>query len=138
MNTCHIDHPNFNLQLQLKVFESDIPYPSNTIMTVAVDSDGFCGKTEMEIDIKQFVEFSNELSTIYSTLNGTAIIQEPYGEEQFVKFNGDGSGHVTVNGKFTSNNRNGFAQSLFFENNIDQTCLQDFVKSLSGMCAQYR
>ena len=137
MNICHIDHPHFKLQLQLKVFESDITYPSNTIMTVSVDSDGFCASTEMEVDIKQLGVFVNNLSSLYSTLNGIAIIQEPYGEEQFIKFSGDGSGHVAVSGKLTSNNRNDFAQSLFFENNIDQTCLQDFVKSLSGICAQY-
>lgn len=138
MTTCCIDHPNFTIRLQLHVFESDIPYPSNTTMTVSVNSDGFCANTDMDIDIKQFVVFVDNLSSLYSTLNGIAIIQEPYGEQQFIKFSGDRTGYIGISGRLTSNNHSNCVQTLSFENSIDQTYISNFAKSLYAICAQYR
>ena len=81
-----IKSANFDIRLQLKVFEADIEYSSNTILTISVNSDGFCANTDMDIDIKQFVAFVDALSSLYSSLTGSAVIQEPYGEQQFIEF----------------------------------------------------
>jgi hypothetical protein len=112
--------------------------PSNTVLTISVSSDGFCASTDMDIDIKEFVTFVDSLSSLYTTLNGIAIIQEPYGERQFVEFSADRSGHIGIRGKLSSNGRRGFVQELSFENCIDQTCLPDFIKNLSLLCTKYR
>ena len=128
----------FNICLTLNVFESDIKYPSNTIMTVCVESDGFSANTDMDIDIKQFVVFVDNLATLYSMLNGKAVIKEPYGEEQFLEFSGNRTGHICIRGRLCSNGRNGFIQELIFENCIDQTFLPKFIRELSALCAKYR
>lgn len=129
---------NFELSFQIKVFESDIQYPSNSILTVSVNSDSFSANTNMDIDIKEFVRFTDALSIIYTTLDGVATIQEPYGSQQFIKFSGDRSGHIFVVGRLNSNGRSGFCQELTFENLIDQTYLPDFLDELTSFCAKYR
>lgn len=43
---------NFEISMDLKIFESDISYPTNTIMKVSVQSDDFSTSTSMDIDIK--------------------------------------------------------------------------------------
>ena len=75
-----IKSADFDICFLLKVFETDIAYTSNTILTISVNSDGFCANTDMDIDIKELVAFVDSLSSLYKTLNGAALIQEPYGE----------------------------------------------------------
>ncbi len=133
-----IKSTNFDVSLQLKVFEADIEYPSNTILTISVNSDGFCANTDMDIDIKQFVAFVDALSALYSSLTGSAVIREPYGEQQFIEFRADRFGHIVVRGELSSNGRKGFAQKLTFENCIDQTYLPGFINSFALCCAKYR
>ncbi|MBP3381117.1 MAG: hypothetical protein J6L00_00605 [Clostridia bacterium] len=133
-----IKSANFDIRLQLKVFDEDIEYSSNTILTISVNSDGFCASTDMDIDIKQFVAFVDALSSLYSSLTGSAVIQEPYGEQQFIEFCTDRSGNISIRGELSSNGRKGFMQKLTFENCIDQTYLPEFVNSLTLCCAKYR
>ena len=78
MKECAIKSEGLYICFQLKVFESDVAYSSNTILTISVISDNFSANTDMDIDIKSFVVFADALSSLYTTLNGTAIIQEPY------------------------------------------------------------
>ena len=47
-----LETENFNLSLYFQVFESDITYPSNTILYVCVSSAGFSASATMDIDIK--------------------------------------------------------------------------------------
>ena len=138
MTTYCIESPLFNICLQFNIFESDIKLSSNTLLTVSIKSDGFCANTDMDIDIKQFIIFIDNLEKLYSTLKGRAVIEEPYGEKQFIEFNVDQTGHIRVRGKLSSNGRNGFSQELVFENCIDQTYLSEFVRELSMLCNKYR
>ena len=116
---------NFFLGCELQVFESDIKYPSNTVMQISVSSSGFSGESSMDIDVKQFAVFSAELLNIYDTLTGAARIDEPYGE-QFIQFSGNGLGLIQVKGYLIDNSANGCIQKLNFENEFDQTYLKDF------------
>ena len=138
MNTPIIDTSQFKIKLQMNVFEADVAYPSNTIMTVAVDSDGFSAVTDMDVDIKQLIRFTDDLTELYNTLKGVAKIQEPYDMQQFIEFSGDGKGHIYISGKLNSFGQNGSTQELKFENSIDQTSLPKFISNLSDVCCKYK
>ncbi len=125
---------DFCLSLELEIFESDIRCPSNTIMKVCVESGGFKGNSEFDIDIKEMAIFCGSISEIYSSLRGTATVKEAFGD-QYVDFKGDGKGHVSVRGLISS--RDEFSQELKFENMIDQTVLKDFSKELSDAYKKY-
>ena len=123
---------SFCISLNLKIFESDIQYPSNTIMDVEVESEGFSGKASMDIDVKEFAKFAANLYDIYDRLTGEARIAEPYGEQMYISFKGDGRGHIHVNGMLCN-----IGNILKFENVFDQTYLQDFSYTLKTTYEKY-
>ena len=131
-----LESENFRLSFDFQVFEADISYPSNTILSVSVTSAGFSASTTMDIDIKEIPTFCDELQKIYYSLNGEAKIQEPYGK-QYIQFSGDKKGHIFVSGTLHSNGANDFWQELKFENGIDQTFLPDFLKQLTTLSNHY-
>ena len=137
-NTFLLESESFSLSLDFEVFESDISYPSNTVLTVSVSSAGFSASTKMDIDIKDIPTFYYELQKVYDSLKGEAKIQEPYGNQQYILFSGDKKGHILVSGTLNSNGENGFWQELKFENCIDQTFFPQFLKKLSVFSNQYR
>ena len=132
-----LESEQFILSLNFQVFESDIEYPSNTILSVCVSSSGFSAATTMDIDIKAVRDFCNELENIYNTLKGSTKIQEAYGN-QYILFSGDGLGHIMISGLLNSNGANAFWQELKFENSIDQTYFPNFLKQLTGFTMQYK
>lgn len=136
-NTIILESENFCLSLDFQVFESDISYPSNTILSVSVTSAGFSASTTMDIDVKDMPDFCNKLQKLYDLLKGEAKIQEPYGNQQHIAFLGDGKGHILISGELNSNGTNGFWQELKFENCIDQTYMPQFLKKLSAFSNQY-
>ena len=137
MNTFSIESPDFTLKLHFKVFESDISYPVNTELSVYIESDGFCGNTQMDMDIKMVRSFVKDLSSLYSILQGSAKIQEPYGYQQSIEFSGDRTGHIIIRGELHSM-RPDHRHSLQFENDIDQTYLPPFINALTAFIQQYR
>ena len=66
-----LESEQFALSLDFQVFESDIEYPLNTILSVCVSSSGFSATTTMDIDIKAACNFCNELENVYNTLKGS-------------------------------------------------------------------
>ena len=137
-NTFLLESESFSLSLGFDVFESDISYPFNTVLTVSVSSAGFSASTKMDIDIKDIPTFYYELQKVYDSLKGEAKIQEPYGNRQYILFSGDKKGHILVSGVLNSNGAEGFWQELKFENCIDQTFFPQFLKKLSAFSNQYR
>lgn len=136
-DTILLESENFRLSLDFQVFESDISYPSNTILSVSVSSEGFSASTTMDIDIKDILIFCNELQKTYDSLKGEAKIQEPYGNQQYILFTGDKKGHIFVSGRLNSNGANGFWQELKFENCLDQTFLPQFLRKLTALSNKY-
>ena len=122
----------FLLSIKLQVFENDIKYPNNTIMSIKVESDGFSASTNMDINIKDFAKFTIDLCQIYETLSGEARIEEPYGMHMYLSFIGNGRGHISVKGYLTSCD-----QVLEFKNDIDQTYLQEFCYNLKKAYCKY-
>ena len=125
-----LETENFKLSLDFQVFNSDISYPSNTILSVSVFSEGFSAYTTMDIDINDVASFCANLQQIYNYLGGEAKIQEPYGNRQYILFSADKKGHILISGTLNSNGTKGFWQELKFENIIDQTLLPLFIKKL--------
>ena len=125
---------NFRLSISLKIFEDDINYSSNTIMTVSVTSDGFFAKADMDIDIKEFAAFANKLSAVYESLSGTATIKEPYGHQKFITFSADKTGYIMVKGFLCDDLKN---NELRFENSFDQTYLKPFSRQLCSAYSKY-
>lgn len=121
---CRLEAGSFSLLLTLKVFSSDIQYPNNTILEIALNSGDFSGSTSMDIDIKEFKSFVCNLSDLYETFRGSAAITEPY-SKQMIQFSSDRTGHIHVSGMIRND-----GQSLQFENCFDQTFLKAFVSSL--------
>ena len=136
-NTFVLQSEDFSLSLTFKVFESDIAYPSNTIISVSVSSVGFSASTSMDVDIKAISKFCDALNKVYSTLKGNAKISEPFGNKQYIDFAGDGYGHILISGMLHSNGAYGFSQELKFENSIDQTYFPVFLKKIPEYVKQY-
>ena len=129
-----LEGDSFCLRISLNIFESDIKYPENTTMTAFVSCNGFSAKAEMDIDIKEFAEFSKNLMGIYNTLEGEATIKEPYGYEKYISFTADKTGHIIVKGYLCDGFRN---NELRFESVLDQTYLKAFADELMLTYSKY-
>ena len=132
-----IEYSNFHLDLSLEVFINDIIYPTNTLMKIFVKSGFYSGNSTMDIDIKEFKKFVNDLQIIYETLNGQATIKETYGYQMHLTFEGDGLGHIKIKGLLVDSDMDGNMNRLEFENSIDQTVLKTFINDLKQDINQY-
>lgn len=127
---------NFYLEIELDIFEENLEIPANTIMNIYVESDGFIGRTFLEIDIKEFSKFAVSVYKLYNFLTGTAKITEPYGHKSFLEISGDKNGHINIKGEISYIN-NVYMQELKFENEFDQTCLKDFATEIFEKYSKY-
>ncbi len=132
-----IESENLTLCIEPQIFEADIKLPTNTILSIEVKSDGFAANTTMDIDIKDLAKFSKDVCHIYETLKGEARLEEPYGQQMYLSFVGNGRGHIAIKGHLHKGNRNGSEQVLEFENDIDQTCLKQFCYGLLSNYENY-
>lgn len=129
--------PHFFLSCELEIFESDIAYPNNTTLHVSINSDGFCAVANMDIDINEFAQFAFDLKYMYDHLKGVAVFREPFGNQNFIRFEIDRCGHIHVSGKVDNCGRNGWVQTLTFECAFDQTYLRGFANSLFAAYETY-
>lgn len=128
---------NLVLKLSPNIFEKDIAYPINTVMTISLQSDGFAVNTAMDIDVKELSAFTADLCRIYETLSGEARIEEAYGMHMYLSFSGDGRGHIGIKGYLHGGNRRENEYFLEFQQRIDQTCLKDFCYDLQKAYSRY-
>ena len=122
-----LESSGFYLRLRPILFESDIERPINTTMTVFVTCNDFSAKADMDIDFKDFADFSMKLTAVYNTLQGEATIKEPYGYEKYLTFSADRTGHIVVQGYLCDDSR---SNELRFETVFDQTYLKAFAEEL--------
>jgi len=133
----HILEANkLHMELDMNIFETDIKYSSNTIMSTTLKCNEFSAQTSMDIDIKEFAVFAEKIFAMYEKLNGTALIKEPYGNEQFIEFSCDKTGHIIIKG-FLCNLNDSCSYKLNFEKTIDQTDIENFIKSFKGTYEKY-
>ena len=78
----HILEANkLHMELDMNIFETDIKYSSNTIMSTTLKCNEFSAQTSMDIDIKEFAVFAEKIFAMYEKLNGAEkqmFAQESY------------------------------------------------------------
>ena len=99
--------------------------PYNSSVSIKVESDGFCGMTETTISAKNLRLFLANLTEMYNTLQGETVLKNlDYGSNLKIRCDKLGKFHfegTIINDSF---------QQLQFNNIIDQTYMQDFIKNL--------
>lgn len=132
-----LETENFSVCIEPEILEADTDLPINTLLKIEVRSDGFAANTTMDINIKDLAQFGYDLSQIQKTLQGDAALAEPYGKHMYLSFSGSGRGHIAVKGCLHKGSRAGWEQTLEFENDIDQTCLEAFSLELLSHYGKY-
>ena len=133
-----IETEKFSLELTPGVRQADFPYPESSSVHIKVSSYGFSADTFMDIDEIELINFAVELNDLYETLQGSAILEEPYGMHTYIKFAAENNGHISVWGRLnTQNAYYRHEQMLEFQNEIDQTYLRDFTKALFDDYGRY-
>jgi len=131
-----IQSESLRLSLDFEVFEEELSLPSNTLLSVSLTSDCFSASTSLDLDAKELPAFLDALRRLYDSLQGEAVLQEPYGQRQYLSFRADGLGHVAVSGRLHSCGAGGHFQELRFENDIDQTYLPPLLAALTSLTKQ--
>ena len=115
----YIDSENFQLSLNIERFDND----AQGLLHVNVTSDAVSAKADMDVSIDDYEKFLENMQQMHQNLRGEAIIAEPYGDKQFLKFTmDDHTGHVYVKGELASR-FNGHIQYVSIENEFDQSTL---------------
>ena len=126
--SCILKSEGFALALRLRVFEEDMSHPVNATMKVEVQSEGYSGQADMDIDVRAFVSFAADCNALYGKLHGTAEICESFGDMKLT-FRGDGRGYIHVSGQLSDG-----WNALTFRNAVDQTSMRDFCVQLNAAC----
>ena len=125
---------SFVLGMTSQIF--DLTSSVNAFLHIKIESNGFCGSTSMDIDIKDLAKFSADLCALYENLSGEARITEAYGD-MYISFVCKPRGHIAVRGYLEHRDGAGSEQILTFENDIEQTYLTDFCYDLQNAYGQY-
>ncbi len=115
------DHSNYLELLNIKRFDDNSGY----ISLLNILSKPFSAQIDFYFEEFALKQFYDQLLAIDLTLSGEAILK-PMWEPQFIKFEIDSRGHVTIKGELYSG-----LQKLTFEFKTDQTYLKPFISDLS-------
>ena len=131
-----IETEQFMLDLTPVVHKEDLEYPVNTSLMVKVFSYDFSAYSLIDADVRDIGKFAIDLNNLYDSLEGAAKLIAPYGDSR-IDFTVTTGGHIKISGCIDNENRFGYTQKLFFENEIDQTYLRDFSKALYSDYKKY-
>ena len=106
-----------------------------SLMTVRVESGGYCGDAELDVDLREIAAFARDLRKLYDTLSGEATVREPFGYKRFLSFSAEQRGHILVKGYLCDAMND---HELRFENQFDQTYLRTFSQELVAACSRYQ
>lgn len=104
------------------------PFAGGTV-DIKVSSNDFAAVAYFDTNDIFLSGFATQLNTMYEKLEGSAKIQDLYETEGYIEFIAQKRGHIIVRGQLISR-RHKNTQQLIFENEIEQTYLQAFVKGL--------
>ncbi len=132
-----IEADTFILEFFPKIHEQDFAYPVNVYLGVKVSSYGYSADTYMDVGVQGIAEFSLQLKDLYETLSGEARLEEPFSVHNYLEFVAETGGHIRVMGRLNNKSAFGYTQEIYFENEIDQTYLRDFVNRLLADFGRY-
>ena len=132
-----IETDTFILELLPKIHEQDLLYPVNVNLGVKVSSYGYSADTFMDVGVQGIADFAAHLKELYESLTGAARLEEPYSADNYIEFIAETKGHIRVVGRLNNKNAFGYTQEIFFENEIEQTCLSGFVNRLYTDFSKY-
>lgn len=132
-----IESDTFILEFFPEIHEQDFAYPVNVYLGVKVSSYGYSADTFMDVGVQGIAEFALQLKGLYETLSGEARLEEPYSVHNYIEFVVKTSGHIKVMGRLNNKSAFGYTQEIYFENEIDQTYLRDFVSQLFADFGRY-
>lgn len=115
----------------VKFFKKDIEMgaPINGTVYISIESDKYSAKSYLDLDYNKFVQFFVDVSRLWNSLEtGEAILQEPYGYNQFIRFYGE-NGKFEVTGKLVDVDFQNY--SIEFKEIIDQSYMNDFINYLA-------
>lgn len=91
----------------------------------------------MDIDDIALSDFAVNLNELYETLSGSVRLEEPYGMHCFLEFTAVTGGHIRIKGYIHNKMGVGYGHELTFENEVDQTYLGCFAKTLFADYGKY-
>lgn len=124
-----LDAVDFKLELSLKIWDDIFPCPNDSLLKIYVFSNHFSAETEIDIGVKDFVEFAVKLKYMYDNLKGEAKITEAYSDRNFINFSVDKRGYFRITGRLYGM-KEFCTQKIEFENDVEQTYIRDFAYSL--------
>ena len=84
----------------------------------------------MDIDDIALSDFAVNLNELSETLSGSVRLEEPYSMHCFLEFTAVAGGHIRIKGYIHNKMGVGYGHELTFENEVDQTYLGGFAKTL--------
>ena len=128
MNTAILEHENNYIKISDFInHKNDIYY--NTDFNLEICSGSFSGIAFCEYDIKEFINFTDELTEMYNFNLKTATLNEIcYGSN--VKFEADNTGHIIISGEIFGS---GMEHTMRFKFSADQSSLMPFIQQLKRL-----
>lgn len=106
--------------------ETERGNPYNCTVKIKVKSNGFMGVSPCEFDMRNLIDFTNELKKMYEFKAKEAKIQE-IGYGGMLHFSADNIGHIRISGDIFGE---AMIHELKFEFEADQTALLRFISEL--------
>ena len=132
-----IEADRFILEFFPEIHEQDFAYPVNVYLGVKVSSYGYSADTFMDVGVQGIAGFATQLKNLYESLSGKAELEEPYSAHNYIEFSTKTGGHIRVTGRLNNKDAFGYTQEIYFENEIDQTYLREFVNRLFADFSKY-
>lgn len=127
---CTLQAAEFTLSLEPFFFSEDAGAPVDTILRIRVWSSGFAAESSMDVGMGALSRLADSLEQLYRALAGEAVLEEPYGAHQYIRFSAQRGGHLLVQGYLSRSVPGLPEQELRFANRLDQTYLRPFLLAL--------
>ena len=111
-----------NLELKMDVAQDICEYELFAYIDVQIKCDGFYISEQMKVYADDIIPFFSEFTDMYTSLKGSAHIEEPYGNQMYIEFVCDRTGHIAIEGSLHKNSgKNTFI--TYFTGKVDQSAV---------------
>ena len=119
MNVCIVSE---NFELNMDATEVTCTGEQFTYINIQVKSDHFYILEQMRVYSDDVEPFFNQFTNMYANLEGSAYIEEPYGNQMYLEFLCDKKGHITIDG-FLHKNSGENTFIVYFTGKVDQSAI---------------